>query len=99
VRGLAGQAGWTAARVRASAWFLKSRPHSARGGRLGPAPDPLTRREREIADLVIGGLDNQAIAERLFISRRTVECHLSRVFTKLNVRSRTAMAYHLISRT
>lgn len=56
---------------------------------------PLTRREREIADLVATGLTNQEIATRLFVSRRTVESHLSHIFPKLNVRTRSALAHQL----
>jgi DNA-binding CsgD family transcriptional regulator len=48
----------------------------------------LTRREREIAGLAAGGLSSRAIAERLTVSVRTVDSHLSRVFTKLGLRSR-----------
>ena len=48
----------------------------------------LTAREREIAGLAAGGLSSRAIAERLTLSVRTVDSHLSRVFTKLGVRSR-----------
>jgi DNA-binding CsgD family transcriptional regulator len=59
------------------------------------AADPLTTREREIADLVMVGLTNQEVAARLFLSRRTVESHLSRIFAKLGVRSRTAMTVRL----
>lgn len=55
----------------------------------------LTRREREIADLVATGLSNQEIATRLFLSRRTVESHLSHIFPKLNVRTRSALVHRL----
>ena len=52
----------------------------------------LTRREREIASLAAGGLSSKAIAERFTLSVRTVDSHLSRVFTKLGVRSRRELA-------
>ena len=43
---------------------------------------------REIAELVASGRTNREIAERLFLSTKTVETHLSRVFVKLSVRPR-----------
>uniref|UniRef100_UPI000ADC465B helix-turn-helix domain-containing protein n=1 Tax=Streptomyces scabiei TaxID=1930 RepID=UPI000ADC465B len=52
----------------------------------------LTARELEIAELVAQGLTSQAIADRLFVSRRTVETHVSRTFRKTGVSSRTALA-------
>lgn len=52
----------------------------------------LTVREREIADLVADGLTSPAIAERLCLSRRTVETHISRVYRKTGVSSRAALA-------
>jgi DNA-binding CsgD family transcriptional regulator len=48
----------------------------------------LTRRERDIVRTVIVGLDTRAIAERLFISRHTVQDHLKSIFDKTGVRSR-----------
>lgn len=52
---------------------------------------PLTRREKEIAVLVAGGLANREIAERLFLSKRTVDSHLEHIFTKLAFSSRTQL--------
>jgi len=47
----------------------------------------LTRREREVFELLITGMSNKEIAGRLFISRRTVETHRQRVTNKLSVHS------------
>lgn len=52
-------------------------------------PETLTARETEILNLVAAGLTNRAIAEKLFISRYTVECHIKRIYRKLAVSSRT----------
>ncbi len=51
----------------------------------------LTAREREIAGLAAGGLSSRAIADRLTLSVRTVDSHLSRVFAKLGVTSRAQL--------
>jgi len=59
----------------------------------GAAPDgelaTLTGREREILALVAGGANNQAIADQLFISEKTVRNHLTAIFDKLGVSSRS----------
>jgi two-component system response regulator DctR len=47
----------------------------------------LTEREREVMALVVEGLPNKSIADRLDISVRTVEVHRSRIFDKMSVRS------------
>ncbi|MBW3632966.1 MAG: LuxR C-terminal-related transcriptional regulator [Chloroflexi bacterium] len=52
----------------------------------------LTPRETEILRLLAAGLTDPAIAETLFISVRTVENHVARIFAKLGVRTRTAAA-------
>ncbi|MGW1713897.1 LuxR C-terminal-related transcriptional regulator [Streptomyces sp. NPDC002156] len=52
----------------------------------------LSDREREIAELAVAGLRTREIAERLFLSPRTVETHLSRVYRKLDVTSRLALS-------
>lgn len=53
---------------------------------------PLTRREREIAVLAAEGLSSKQIGERLFLSARTIDNHLQRVFTKLGVTRRAELA-------
>ena len=48
----------------------------------------LTARERDVLDLIAGGLPNETIAERLCISPKTVRNHITRIFGKLSVESR-----------
>jgi DNA-binding CsgD family transcriptional regulator len=51
----------------------------------------LTPQEREIAMLAATGLTNKQIAQRLFLSPRTVGAHLNRVYPKLGIASRAAL--------
>lgn len=61
----------------------------ARGSRppLPAIVDTLTRREREVLDLILSGQQTRAIAQTLFISVKTVEFHRSRIHAKLKVSS------------
>ncbi|MDQ1750803.1 MAG: hypothetical protein QOE71_1859 [Pseudonocardiales bacterium] len=52
----------------------------------------LTRREREVADLIAKGLTNKEIAARLVISQRTAEGHVEHILVKLGFTSRTRIA-------
>ncbi|MDQ3694781.1 MAG: LuxR C-terminal-related transcriptional regulator [Chloroflexota bacterium] len=58
----------------------------------------MTPREAEILRLLVAGLTDPAIAAALFISVRTVENHVARIFTKLGVRTRTAAVTTAIAR-
>ncbi|MEV7813440.1 AAA family ATPase [Streptomyces flaveolus] len=58
----------------------------------------LTPQEREIAQLAAAGLTNKQIAERLFISHRTVGAHLYQIYPKLGITSRAALRDALTAR-
>jgi DNA-binding CsgD family transcriptional regulator/RecA/RadA recombinase len=82
------------ARAEAALLRLDGRP----GRRARRAPhadkglDSLTDRQREIAELVRRGLTNREIATATFVSEKTVERHLARIFEKLGVSRRTELA-------
>ncbi|WP_432558999.1 LuxR C-terminal-related transcriptional regulator [Granulicoccus sp. GXG6511] len=81
------------ARARAVAQVHRMSPLLASLGQLEPrASGLLTARESEVVDLVVIGLTNGQIADRLHLSERTVESHVSHAMTKFGVRSRTALA-------
>lgn len=66
-------------------------PHQRRHNLATPAPlVSLTRREREIIQLLAQGFSNKTIAGLLFLSSRTVQSHLYNIYRKLNVRNRTS---------
>ena len=53
------------------------------------ASDLLSEREAEVLKLVTSGMSNKEIAEKLFLSQRTIKAHLTNIFNKLNVASRS----------
>lgn len=70
--------------------LLTAIDHALTNGNRAPLPDivdTLTRREREVLDLILSGQQTRAIAQQLFISVKTVEFHRSRIHVKLKVSS------------
>ncbi|SDC41265.1 ATP-binding protein [Actinokineospora iranica] len=59
---------------------------------VAPRDDPLTKRERQIAELVAQGMTNREIAGRLVIGPRTAESHVERIRTKLGFTNRAQIA-------
>jgi DNA-binding CsgD family transcriptional regulator len=55
-------------------------------------PDSLTASELRVAKLAAEGRSNPEIAQALFVTRRTVEMHLTHVYQKLEIESRNALA-------
>jgi DNA-binding NarL/FixJ family response regulator len=63
-----------------------------------PETSPLTDRELQVLELAAEGLTNQEISQRLYISVRTVEAHLTHVYDKLGVASRTEAVVRAMQR-
>lgn len=72
-------------------YYAVSRDANARplAERDVPPSSPLTPRELEVLRLLAEGLDNEAIAQRLTLTKRTVQNHISIIYDKLGVTSRT----------
>ncbi len=67
-------------------------PRRARGAARATGTGGLSAREREVATLVATGKRNRDVAAALFLSEKTVESHLARIYDKLGVHSRAALA-------
>ncbi|HEX5616763.1 MAG TPA: LuxR C-terminal-related transcriptional regulator [Acidimicrobiia bacterium] len=89
-------------RLEAKRWAQRARAELQATG-IGGAPRPpsgragaelgaLSDRERRIAELVAHGSTNQEVAVALHLSRKTIENHLTRIYQKLGLRSRTELA-------
>ena len=85
-------------RLPAPLWADKARAELARIGGRTPAGDELTASERRVAELVAEGRSNREVAAALFLTEHTVETALTRIYRKLGVRSRTALASRLSSK-
>jgi DNA-binding CsgD family transcriptional regulator len=67
-------------------------PRRVRAASRGAGPNSLSQREAEIATLVAAGKRNRDVAAALFLSEKTVESHLARIYDKIGVHSRAALA-------
>jgi DNA-binding NarL/FixJ family response regulator len=65
---------------------------SLQTGATSSQPGGLTRREREIAELVARGLTNRQIADLLHVAERTAENHVQHILTKLGFQNRSQIA-------
>jgi DNA-binding CsgD family transcriptional regulator len=77
-------------RLGAAGWAAQAREQLGRIG-AGREADGLTPTQREVATLVVQGLTNRQVGDRLFMSAHTVEAHLSAVYRTLGIRSRAAL--------
>lgn len=68
------------------------------GSSRQPPVDSLTEREGDVIRLVARGCSNQAIAEELFISEKTVKTHVSNMLAKLQLEDRTQLAIYAIKK-
>ncbi|WP_037605771.1 AAA family ATPase [Streptacidiphilus rugosus] len=66
--------------------------HAPAIGRTAAAPVRLTPSERRVTELVLQGLSNLEVAERLCLSKRTVDTHLGRIYRKLAIKGRPELA-------
>jgi DNA-binding CsgD family transcriptional regulator len=82
----------------ATVWAQRASEALGRVGLRAASPLDLTPTERGAAELAAAGLTNREIAERMFISLRTAESTLSRVYRKLGVRSRAELARDFATR-
>jgi DNA-binding CsgD family transcriptional regulator len=73
-------------------WAEKARAELGRISGRRTTPDELTETEQRVAALAAGGHTNKEIASELYMGVSTVEAHLSRVYRKLGLRSRTELA-------
>jgi DNA-binding CsgD family transcriptional regulator len=79
------------------AWGERARKELRASGetsrrRTPDARDELTAQELQIAQMAAGGLSNREIGQRLYLSHRTIESHLYRIFPKLGITSRAELS-------
>jgi DNA-binding CsgD family transcriptional regulator len=78
-------------RLGAPSWIDRARGELARVGLRQRSADELTATEQRVAELAAGGMTNREVAKAAFISPKTVEANLARVYRKLGIRSRAEL--------
>ena len=78
--------------IGARLWAERAVEELARVGGRAPSDGALTATEQRVAELVAEGLQTKQVAAALFVSQKTVEGHLTHIYGKLGVRSRTELA-------
>jgi DNA-binding NarL/FixJ family response regulator len=61
-------------------------------------PGMISKREREVLELLVGGKDYKAIAEKLFVSHNTIRTHIANIYEKLHVSSKTEVVTMALQR-
>ncbi|HUK67501.1 MAG TPA: LuxR C-terminal-related transcriptional regulator, partial [Streptosporangiaceae bacterium] len=72
-------------------WAERARAELDVTGPRRRAPDELTATERRVAELAAAGITNREIARAVFMSQKTVEAHIARVYRKLGIHSRAEL--------
>jgi DNA-binding CsgD family transcriptional regulator len=81
----------TFAKLGTTVWAERAETELARGLSIRGRDPGLTATEERVADLAVSGLTNRDIAAAIFVSHKTVEVNLSRVYRKLSIRSRAEL--------
>jgi len=84
--------------VGAARWAEHARTELSRLGLRPSAGDALTPMEEHVAQLAASGLTNREVAAALFVSPKTVDAHLTRIYRKLDIRSRAELGWRMAER-
>jgi DNA-binding CsgD family transcriptional regulator len=85
--------------LEAAIWVARARDELGRVGlRRAVAADGLTPAQERVAELAAGGATNREIAQTLYMSARTVESHLTKIYAELGIRSRAQLATAIATR-
>lgn len=80
-------------------WTQRARDEIGRLGLRHRGPNQLTETERRIAELAATGMTNREVADAAFVSPKTVEANLARVYQKLGIRSRAELGARMTARS